>query len=88
MRRLHVDHRKQPISLTFLFRLDDVPILSAARERIREGFRERASLPTSDPAVEPAIKHAEEVARFLRTNVVQGKKDGDVYSELTCASAF
>ncbi len=45
-------------------------------------FREKATLSPSDPAAEQAIKHAEEVAAFLRSNVVQGKKEGDVYSTL------
>jgi hypothetical protein len=26
------------------------------------------------------VQHAEEVAQFLRANVVQGQKEGDVYS--------
>ncbi|KAK1765098.1 zinc maintenance protein [Phialemonium atrogriseum] len=57
----------------------DSPVLNAAQQQIREGFRQRASLSPSDPAVEPAIQHAEEVAQFLTANVVQGKKEGDVY---------
>lgn len=59
----------------------DTPVLSAAQLQIREGFRQKASLSSSDPALEPAIKHAEEVAQFLRANVVQGKKEGDRFSE-------
>ncbi|KAL1873426.1 hypothetical protein VTK73DRAFT_1017 [Phialemonium thermophilum] len=57
----------------------DIPVLNAARQRIRDGFREKASISPSDPAIESALKHAEEVAQFLKTNVVQGKKEGDVY---------
>jgi hypothetical protein len=35
-----------------------------------------------DPALAPAIAHAEEVAKILRENVVQGKLEGDDrYSE-------
>ena len=30
-----------------------------------------------DPALAPAIAHAEEVAKILRENVVQGKLEGD-----------
>ena len=44
------------------------------------GFRDKASLSPEDPEIQPATKHAEEVAHFLRTNLVQGKKEGDVYS--------
>lgn len=61
--------------------LGDAPVLNAAQLQIREGFQAKASLPSSDPAVESALKHAEEVAQFLRANVVQGQKDGDRYSE-------
>lgn len=56
-------------------------MLNAAQLQIREGFREKASLSPSDPTLEPAIKHAEEVAAFLRANVVQGQKKGDLYSK-------
>lgn len=51
----------------------------AARDQIRINFREKASLPASE--IQPAIQHAEEVASFLRANVVQGKREKDgVYS--------
>ncbi|CAK7228922.1 Mitochondrial zinc maintenance protein 1, mitochondrial [Sporothrix bragantina] len=55
----------------------DARVLSEAHQQIRNKFRENASLPASDPAVQPAIQHAEEVASFLRQNVVQGKKEKD-----------
>ncbi|KAH8648415.1 mitochondrial zinc maintenance protein 1, mitochondrial [Xylariales sp. PMI_506] len=57
----------------------DEPILHAARHQIRIGFRENASLEASSPQVSEQIKHAEDVAMILRQNVVQGKKDGEVY---------
>ncbi|KAK4459912.1 hypothetical protein QBC42DRAFT_112132 [Cladorrhinum samala] len=57
----------------------DAPVLEAARQSIRNGFRDKASLPPSDPSIAPALQHADEVASFLRANVVQGKKEGDVY---------
>ncbi|CAK7565133.1 MAG: Mitochondrial zinc maintenance protein 1, mitochondrial [Sporothrix epigloea] len=58
----------------------DVRVLSEANKQIRSKFRENAGLSASDPAVQPAIQHAKEVASFLRQNVVQGKKEeGDVY---------
>ncbi|KAK3372340.1 mitochondrial zinc maintenance protein 1, mitochondrial [Podospora didyma] len=57
----------------------DARVLDAARQQIRMNFREKATLPASDPSIQPAIQHAEEVACFLRANVVQGKKEGDRY---------
>ncbi|KAK4222326.1 hypothetical protein QBC38DRAFT_519401 [Podospora fimiseda] len=57
----------------------DAPVLSAAKESIRNGFRDKASLPASDPSIGPAIQHANEVASFLKANLVQGKKEGEVY---------
>lgn len=59
----------------------DTRVLDAAKQQIRQGFREKASLPADDPSIAPAIQHAEEVAQFLKTNLVQGRKDGDVYSK-------
>lgn len=58
-------------------------MLTAARTQIRANFREKATLPPSDPAIPDAIQHAEAVAAFLRANVVQGKRegnDGETYS--------
>ncbi|KAH8907380.1 mitochondrial zinc maintenance protein 1, mitochondrial [Coniochaeta sp. PMI_546] len=57
----------------------DTRVLTAAREQIQQGFRDMRSLPASDPAVQAAVQHAQEVASFLRSNVVQGQKEGDVY---------
>lgn len=56
-------------------------MLDSARQQIRQGFRDKASLPASDPSIQPALQHAEEVANFLKTNLVQGKKEGGTYSE-------
>lgn len=57
-------------------------MLDAARQQIRQGFRDKASLSASDPAVQPAIQHAEEVASFLKSNLVQGRREADgVYSK-------
>jgi complex III assembly factor LYRM7 len=56
-------------------------VLDAARQSIRNGFRDKASLPASDPTVQPAIQHAEEVASFLKANLVQGKREGNTYSQ-------
>lgn len=60
----------------------DERVLSAARDQIRGNFRDKASLSVSDPSVAPAIQRAEEVAAFLRSNLVQGVKESeDTYSE-------
>lgn len=60
----------------------DERLLTSARDQIRAGFREKAGLSPSDPAVAPAVQHAREVAAMLRENVVQGQQDGDGrYSE-------
>ncbi|EPE05591.1 mitochondrial zinc maintenance protein [Ophiostoma piceae UAMH 11346] len=60
-----------------LFRASKIAfeVLSAAREKIRSSFREMKGIDAADPSVQPAIQHAEEVASFLRQNVVQGKRD-------------
>lgn len=55
----------------------DERVLSAARDQIRSGFRDKASLAPSDPAVAPALQHAQQVAEFLRSNLVQGRKEAD-----------
>lgn len=67
--------------------IGDAPVLSAAQAQIRNEFRQRASLDPSDETVPAAIQHAEEVAKVLRENVVQGQKteEGkDTYSKF-CA---
>lgn len=50
----------------------DAPVLAAAQQQIRDGFKQKASLTPSDPDAASAIQHAQEVAKFLRSNVVQG----------------
>lgn len=67
--------------LTPLFVSGDVRMLDAAKQSIRQGFRDKASLPPSDPSIAPAIQHAEEVASFLKANLVQGRREGDTYSK-------
>jgi complex III assembly factor LYRM7 len=61
-------------------------MLDSARQSIRQGFRDKAALPASDPTIQPAIQHAEEVASFLKTNLVQGKREGNTYSRPLFAS--
>jgi hypothetical protein len=66
-----------------VWRLGDAPILSAAQLQIRNEFRQKATIDASDAPA--AIKHAEEVAKVLRQNVVQGRRteEGkDSYSKL------
>ncbi|KAI0172949.1 hypothetical protein GGR52DRAFT_572759 [Hypoxylon sp. FL1284] len=57
----------------------DERVFTAARSSIREGFRANASLEPTNPELSGAIKYAEDVAAILRQNVVQGKKDGEIY---------
>lgn len=47
-------------------------VLSAAQLQIRNEFRQKASIDPSGASA--AIQHAEEVAKVLRENVVQGKR--------------
>ncbi|KKA31054.1 hypothetical protein TD95_002553 [Thielaviopsis punctulata] len=64
--------------------MGDQRTLLAARQQIRQGFREKASLSASDPAAVEAIKVAKDIALILRHNVVQGQSDGnDVYRKST-----
>ncbi|KAK4199834.1 hypothetical protein QBC40DRAFT_281198 [Triangularia verruculosa] len=57
----------------------DTRMLNGARTAIRRGFRDNSTLPASDPSIEPALKKAEEIASFLKANLVQGIKKGDTY---------
>ncbi|KAK1596987.1 uncharacterized protein LY79DRAFT_37739 [Colletotrichum navitas] len=53
----------------------DDRVLTAARQQIRQGFRDQASLAPTSPAYGQAIQKAEDIAKILRENVVQGKQD-------------
>ncbi|KAI1814987.1 mitochondrial zinc maintenance protein 1, mitochondrial [Poronia punctata] len=57
----------------------DERTLTAALATIRNGFRANSALEQTSPEYPAAIKHAEEVAVFLRQNVVQGVKQGETY---------
>lgn len=60
-----------------------MPMLNAAREEVRAAFQKNSGLRAGDPATEAGVKHAEEVAKILLENVVQGRNDGDnKYSKL------
>lgn len=54
-----------------------MPLLTAARQEARNGFLKNAGLTPEDPALAPAIAHAEEVAQILKQNLVQGKLEGE-----------
>ncbi|GAB0137843.1 hypothetical protein EsDP_00006096 [Epichloe bromicola] len=56
----------------------DAPVLAAAQQQIRQEFGQKANMSSSEPMVQDAIQRAQEVAHFLKANVVQGKKmDGE-----------
>ncbi|KAI9641663.1 Mitochondrial zinc maintenance protein 1, mitochondrial [Ciborinia camelliae] len=52
----------------------DTTVLTSARKQVRNSFLSKRSLTPESPESISAIKHAEEVANFLRHNVVQGEK--------------
>ncbi|KAF5539932.1 mitochondrial zinc maintenance 1 mitochondrial [Fusarium napiforme] len=56
----------------YQFTAGDATILSAAQLQIRHEFRLKAKVDAADAAA--AINHAEEVAKVLRQNVVQGQR--------------
>jgi hypothetical protein len=67
--------------------VDDTRLLHAAQTQAREAFRSNASLAPNDPASIAAVEHAENVAKILRENVVQGQHVGDDrYSECSFAN--
>lgn len=68
--------------LTSATTVGDDRVLAAAKQQIRQGFRDQATLTPADPNLGPAIQKAEEIAKILRENVVQGKQDESrVYSK-------
>lgn len=50
----------------------DIPMLLAARSKMREGM---ANPPSQELSVDEQIQHLNDVALFLKRNIVQGKKD-------------
>lgn len=55
-------------------------MFNAAQQESRKAFEQNKAV--AGEAAEALVKHAKEVAIILRTNVIQGKKEGDeVYSE-------
>ncbi|GJN81729.1 complex 1 protein (LYR family) domain-containing protein [Purpureocillium lilacinum] len=55
----------------------DAPVLAAAQDQIRHEFRQRSALDSSSSDTQAALQHADEVAKILRENVVQGKRAVD-----------
>ncbi|CBX91078.1 hypothetical protein LEMA_P061120.1 [Plenodomus lingam JN3] len=51
----------------------DINVLSAARAEVRKNFESNRSLSAGSEEYTKQITHAEEVAKFLRENVVQGQ---------------
>lgn len=67
----------------------DAPLLHAAKSEARASFLKNASLTPTDPAYAPAIAHAEEVAKILRENIVQGKRVEEGSDKFSmCISSF
>lgn len=71
--RLHI--HSMPIDLTIL--TGDTTLLHAARAQCRHDFSKNAHISPTSPEASEGIKHAEDVAKILRMNVVQGEKDGE-----------
>lgn len=55
----------------------DTPILTAAKAQIRNEFSQNSNL-SDTQSVQEAVQKAEDVARILRENIVQGKKQDGV----------
>ncbi|KAF2745466.1 hypothetical protein M011DRAFT_478978 [Sporormia fimetaria CBS 119925] len=55
----------------------DIPTLTAARYRAREAFEANRALAPGSEELTKQITHAEEVAKFVRENLVQGVATGD-----------
>ncbi|TID25150.1 mitochondrial zinc maintenance protein 1 [Venturia nashicola] len=60
----------------------DIPTLLSARTAVRDNFNKNRTLPSSSPEFTEQIQYAQEVAKILRENLVQGRAvdgDGDRY---------
>jgi hypothetical protein len=61
----------------------DMPTLSAARAEARRNFESNRNLRIGSEELQKSLVFADEVAKFLRENVVQGQsQDGTNYSVL------
>ncbi|KAF7845711.1 hypothetical protein BT93_L1033 [Corymbia citriodora subsp. variegata] len=53
---------------------DDHHLMHAARIQARTGFNHASNIDPSTPEAQSAVAHAEEVAKILVENIVQGKR--------------
>ena len=58
-------------------RTGDLNVLFAARAEVRKNFEANRHLQTGSDELSKQITHAQEVAKFLRENVVQGEATDD-----------
>jgi complex III assembly factor LYRM7 len=58
-------------------RTGDLNVLVAARAEVRKNFEANRHLQTGSDELSKQITHAQEVAKFLRENVVQGEATDD-----------
>lgn len=56
--------------------LNDAPVLTSARSKIRQGYNDHKSL-NDTQQIEEEIKKLNEVSAFIIKNIVQGKKQED-----------
>jgi complex III assembly factor LYRM7 len=69
-------------------RLGDQRLLSAARHEARKGFDSKRKLTSGGEEAAAGIAHAEDVARILQQNVVQGQRvdeEGEKYRTHRCS---
>lgn len=60
--------------MILIFDAGDSRLLSGAISEARAGFEGNRQLPPSSNEANAALKHASDVAKLLRENVVQGRK--------------
>lgn len=76
--RIAFEGMRQPLPLSIdatqktYIRAGDMSTLFAARTKVRSQFEENRRLPSGSKEMSEQITHAEEVAKFLKENVVQG----------------
>ncbi|KAF1365495.1 mitochondrial zinc maintenance protein 1, mitochondrial [Lizonia empirigonia] len=63
----------------------DATVLSAARIEVRKKFESNRHLQTGSEEFQKQIAHADEVAKFLKQNVVQGQATEGTTTSLICA---
>lgn len=80
MSRSAISAYREALRATAVAFKGDAKVLSAARQRIREGYELNRELADSEK-VEKAITELREVAKFLVQNIVQGeqKEDGKYF---------